>query len=83
MPPEIVKVQKLISTLKEKKQAAVKEQNYEKAASYRDQQLTEEARLAELQESMKAGNVIERQEVEETDVADVIARITKEIKDRA
>ncbi|MDD5896156.1 MAG: ATP-dependent Clp protease ATP-binding subunit [Prevotellaceae bacterium] len=76
MPPEIVKVQKLISTLKEKKQAAVKEQNYEKAASYRDQQLTEEARLAELQESMKAGNVIERQEVEETDVADVIARIT-------
>ena len=76
MPPEIVNAQKLISTLKEKKQAAVKEQNYEEAAAYRDQQLTEEARLAELQESMKAGNGVERQKVEETDVADVIARIT-------
>lgn len=76
MPPEIVNSQKLISTLKEKKQAAVKEQNYEEAAAYRDQQLTEEARLAELQESMKAGNGVERQKVEETDVADVIARIT-------
>ena len=76
MPPEIVNAQKLISTLKEKKQAAVKEQNYEEAAAYRDQQLTEEARLAELQEFMKAGNGVERQKVEETDVADVIARIT-------
>lgn len=76
MPPEIVNAQKLISTLKEKKQAAVKEQNYEEAAAYRDQQLTEEARLVELQESMKAGNGVERQKVEETDVADVIARIT-------
>lgn len=76
MPPEIVQLQKLIDTLKEKKQEAVREQNYELAASYRDRQVTEESRLADLQEQIKKNNVTERQDVDDNDVADVVARIT-------
>ena len=76
LPPEIVETQKLIDELKELKQKAVHDQNYELAASYRDRQVTEEARLAELQENIRFADEDTRQDVSETDVADVVARIT-------
>ncbi|MGN0282517.1 MAG: ATP-dependent Clp protease ATP-binding subunit [Prevotella sp.] len=76
MPPEVMETQKLIDDLKKKKQEAVKNQNYELAASFRDRQVTEEARLADLQEKMKVVNEGSRQKVDEEDVANVVARIT-------
>ena len=76
LPPEIVETQKLIDELKVLKQEAVHNQNYELAASYRDRQVTEEERLAELQESGKTIDENIRQNVEEADVANVVARIT-------
>lgn len=76
LPPEIIETQKLIDELKALKQEAVRDQNYELAASYRDKQVTEEARLAELQENVRYADEDKRQDVSETDVADVVARIT-------
>ena len=76
LPPEIVETQKLIEKLKEKKQKAVKEQNYELAATYRDRQVAEEDYLADLQEKVKNNNNAERHNIDDTDVADVVARIT-------
>lgn len=74
--PEVVAAQKRIDELKTKKQKAVKEQNYELAASYRDRQVAEESYLADLQEQIKNSKNIERQQVEDADVAEVVARIT-------
>ncbi len=76
LPPEIIETQKIIDELKALKQEAVRDQNYELAASYRDKQVTEEARLAELQENVRYADEDKRQDVSETDVADVVARIT-------
>ena len=76
LPPDIIETQKLIDELKALKQEAVRDQNYELAASYRDKQVTEEARLAELQENVRYADEDKRQDVSETDVADVVARIT-------
>jgi len=76
VPPEITEKEKEIGFIKEKKQAAVKNQNYELAAGYRDRQTELEAELAELNEKWVNGDDGNRQTVTDGDVANVVSMIT-------
>lgn len=74
--PEIREKEKEIGIVKERKQAAVRNQNFELAASYRDKQCELEAELEKLKDSYINGNDETRETVSESDVADVVSRIT-------
>jgi len=76
IPPEITEKEREIATVKERKQAAVKNQNYELAAGYRDRQTVLEQELAELNKRWQEGEGDERQVVSEKEVADVISMMT-------
>ena len=76
VPPEITEKEKEIQFTKEKKQAAVRGQNFELAASYRDKQLTLENELEELNNKWTSGECDEKQEINEKDVADVVSIMT-------
>lgn len=76
MPPEIGEKEKQISYIKDKKQAAVRNQNFELAASYRDRQTVLEAELKELQNSWMNNEIGNRDKITEKDVADVVSMIT-------
>ena len=55
MPPEIAEKEKEIESVKEKKQMAVKNQNFELAAGYRDRQTQLETELEEMNEHWRKG----------------------------
>ena len=76
MPPEIGEKEKEISYVKEKKQAAVRNQNFELAASYRDKQTELETELKELQLKWENNEIGQRDVITEKDVADVVSMIT-------
>ena len=76
IPPEITAKEQEIATVKEQKQLAVKNQNYELAANYRDRQLMLEKELEELNKKWQNGDDGERQVITEKDVADVISMMT-------
>ncbi|WP_410544041.1 ATP-dependent Clp protease ATP-binding subunit [Xylanibacter rodentium] len=76
IPPEITEKEKEIKYIKEKKQSAVINQNFELAAGYRDRQTELEAELKELNEKWTNGESGERQTVTEHDVADVVSMMT-------
>ncbi|MBQ8466387.1 MAG: ATP-dependent Clp protease ATP-binding subunit [Prevotella sp.] len=76
IPPEIVDKEKELSQVKERKQNAVHNQNFELAASYRDRQATLEQELKALEDNWQNGNTDDRQTVTEADVANVVSMIT-------
>lgn len=76
MPPEISEKEKEISYVKEKKQAAVRNQNFELAASYRDKQVELENELKELQDQWTNNEIGSRDIITDKDVADVVSTIT-------
>ncbi|MBR5440036.1 MAG: ATP-dependent Clp protease ATP-binding subunit, partial [Prevotella sp.] len=76
VPPSIVEKEKEIGFIKEKKQAAVANQNYELAASYRDRQAELEKELATLQQQWSKGEDENRETVGEADVANVVSMMT-------
>lgn len=76
MPPEISEKEKEISYVKEKKQAAVRNQNFELAASYRDKQVELENELKELQDKWTNNEIGSRYIITDKDVADVVSTIT-------
>ena len=76
VPPSIIEKEKEIGFIKEKKQAAVKNQNFELAAGYRDRQTELERELAKLQEEWSNGETDQRETVTETEVADVVSMMT-------
>lgn len=76
MPPEISEKEKEISYVKEKKQAAVCNQNFELAASYRDKQVELENELKELQDKWTNNEIGSRDIITDKDVADVVSTIT-------
>lgn len=76
MPPEIGEKEKEINFIKGKKQAAVRNQNFELAASYRDKQTELEAELSELQEKWANNEIGSRDEITENDVTEVVSMIT-------
>jgi ATP-dependent Clp protease ATP-binding subunit ClpC len=76
IPPEITQMEQEIADVKERKQSAVRGQNYELAASYRDRQLALEKQLELLNKKWQSGDGDERQEVTEKEVADVVSVMT-------
>lgn len=76
MPPEIGEKEKEINFIKGKKQSAVRNQNFELAASYRDKQTELEAELSELQEKWANNEIGSRDEITENDVTEVVSMIT-------
>ena len=76
LSPEIIDLQKHIAEIKEKKQEAIKNQDFRMAADLRNMELSEEERLLSMQESAKNMLDTEKHEVEDTDVADIVSRIS-------
>ena len=76
VPPSIVEKEKEIGFIKEKKQAAVANQNYELAASYRDRQAELEKELTTLQQQWSKNEESNREIVDEAEVANVVSMMT-------
>ena len=76
IPPEIVEKEQEIARTKERKNQAVKNQNFELAAGYRDRQTVLEAELKEMNERWSKGEGEERQVVDAEQVADVVSIMT-------
>ena len=76
VPPEITAMEKEIQTVLEKKQQAVKNQNFELAAGYRDRQVQLEQELKTLQEKWSQGDVEKREPVTEVEVAEVVSMMS-------
>ena len=76
IPPEITEKEKELERVKDRKQAAVRGQNFELAASYRDRQTELEAELVALTEQWQSGNSDDRQIVTDEEVASVVSMIT-------
>ncbi len=76
IPPEIVEIEKEIAEVKNQKNAAVKDQNFELAAGYRDRQTKLETDLKALNEKWQNGEGEERHVVDAEQVADVVSMMT-------
>ena len=76
IPPEITEKEKEIEEVKAKKQSAVRNQNFELAAGFRDKQTELEKELAELNDRWSSGEGEERQVVTDKDVAEVVSMMT-------
>ncbi|MBQ9668048.1 MAG: ATP-dependent Clp protease ATP-binding subunit [Prevotella sp.] len=76
IPPEIVEKEKELTHVKDRKQAAVQNQNFELAASYRDRQTELEQQLAALEADWQSGKIDDLQEVGEAEVANVVSMMT-------
>ncbi len=76
VPPEIIAKEKDIAFVKDKKKAAVNNQNFELAAGYRDRQLQLEKELVELREKWQRDDMDTRANVTEKEVADVVSMMS-------
>lgn len=76
VPQALIDLQRDVEDVIQKKQAAVKNQNFELAASFRDKQKELEHLLKEKQEQWQQGDVGERPNVTEEEVADVVAMMS-------
>lgn len=76
VPPEITQKEKEIATACDKKQNAVKNQNFELAASFRDRERELKEELETLQEQWQNGDSTNREAVTEQDIATVVSTIT-------
>ncbi len=76
IPVNITDLEQDIKTVKDKKLQAVQNQNFELAASYRDQQQKLEDQLADMTRRWSEGNAGDREDVTVDDVADVVSIMT-------
>ena len=76
VPEDIAEKEKEIANVKEKKQLAVKNQNFELAAGYRDRQTQLESELEAMNERWRKGEDEERQTVDAEQVAEVVSMMT-------
>ncbi len=76
IPPEITEKEKEIKQIKEKKQEAVGNQDFELAASYRDRETMLNRELQELNRKWQEGDVDVRPTVTAEQVADVVSMMT-------
>ena len=76
LPQSILDIQKEIEITQEKKQSAVKNQNFELAASFRDKQAELEQTLKTEQEKWQKGDDTDKVEVNEGDIASVVSMMT-------
>ncbi len=73
VPEEIIELEKELVMVKDKKNAAVKSQDFERAAKYRDRQTQMEARLKELTAEWASGDSSECHQIGAEDVASVVS----------
>ncbi len=76
VPSEIAQLEQDLKELKEKKQLAVKNQNFELAAGFRDRQTVMESQLADMNRKWQEGDIDDRQTVTEKEVQDVVSMMT-------
>ena len=76
IPPEIEAKEEELATAIRKKDQAVKSQNYELAAAFRDRQATLEQELDEMKKKWLSGETDNRETVTEENVADVVSMMT-------
>lgn len=76
LPPELGELEKQIADIVMKKQMAVKNQNFELAASFRDRQHALDKELQELQEKIQNGDTEKYANVTETEVAEVVSQMS-------
>ena len=76
VPREIEEQEKLVEVARNEKQAAVKCQDFERAANYRDYEKKMEERLREMKEEWEKSIRGERQTVDDQKVAEVVAMIS-------
>ena len=76
VPNDIVEMENTIREVKEKKLQAVRDQNFELAANYRDQQSRMESELERLHSAWLRGDSGSRNEVTADDVADVVSMMS-------
>ncbi len=76
VPPEIAQLESQLKEVTEKKQQAVKNQNFELAAGFRDRQTVMESQLAEMNRKWQEGDIDDRQTVTEKEVQDVVSMMT-------
>ena len=76
VPPEIAAMEQELKEITEKKQLAVKNQNFELAAGFRDRQTVMESQLAEMNRKWQEGDIDDRQTVTEKEVQDVVSMMT-------
>ena len=73
---EITQKEELCQHLQEMKNEAVKRQNFELAADYRDQLANEEARLEQMRKDWEREQTDHRETIDEQQIADVVAMMT-------
>ena len=76
IPQEITDKEKEIENVKAKKQAAVRNQNFELAAGYRDKQTELEQQFSDMQSQWLNNDSNTRQTITEKEVADVVSIMT-------
>ena len=76
VPPAITEKEKEIGFIKEKKHAAVGNQNFELAARYRDRQTELETELEELNKQWLSSDGGERETITDKEVADVVSMMS-------
>ena len=76
VPPEIEEQEKLVEVARNEKHQAVKCQDFERAANYRDYEKKMEERLAEMKNEWEKNIRNERQTVDDQKVAEVVSMIS-------
>lgn len=76
VPSYITEKEKEIGFVKQKKQEAVRNQNFELAAGYRDRQTELEIELEDLNKKWTTGKAEKRETVTDSEVADVVSMMT-------
>lgn len=76
VPQPILDLQKELEKVKNKKQNAVQNQNFELAASFRDQQTRLEGELEDLKLHWQRGENTERVPITEVEIANTVSRMT-------
>ena len=76
VPPEIEEQEKLVEVARNEKHEAVKCQDFERAANYRDYEKKMEERLAEMKSEWEKNIRNERQTVDDQKVAEVVSMIS-------
>ena len=76
VPKEITDKQDELKKVKVQKQGAVKNQNYELAAAYRDMQTKLENELKEMNERWANGDDVEKQVIDSCDIENVVSMMT-------
>ncbi len=75
-PPDLKDMENKIEELRKEKEASVKAQDFEKAASYRDKERESRSELEKIRRSWKESNMETSVEVQEEDIAEIISQWT-------